>query len=88
MTLLVTVETGEMTQVLASCTGYVTGISPARVLSDTASVSLSKSLSRRTRLEDPGLTPSTWPRWYKPDDYLMGNVDPIPHCSIWALNEG
>ena len=31
---------------------------------------------RRTRLKDPGLTPETWPRWYKPDDYLVGNVDP------------
>ena len=33
---------------------------------------------RGTCLDDPGLTPGTWPRWYKPDGYLVGNTDP-PH---------
>ena len=37
----------------------------------------------RTRLEDHGLTSGTWPWWYKPDDYLIGNVN----LSLWGWRE-
>ena len=35
-----------------------------------------KRRMRRVCLKDPRLAPGTWPRWYKPDGYLVSNADP------------